>query len=408
MADETLFDNFRPPMTPALVVRRAALLHNLQVMQGFCDAAGVSLRAHGKMHKCSQLGRLQIELGAKGLCCQTVGEAEVYAKVGVRDLLVTAPVAPWGARRLAELASTGAEIAVVVDDEGQVERLSEAARAHGSRLRVVIDLDLGLHRAGAHPEDAGPLAKAIQRSGSLTYAGVQAYLGHLQHLADVDRRRTATQDALARLKDIIADLSVAGLAPEIVTGGGTGTYVTDLASGVFNELQAGSYAFMDVEYDDCGAPDGGPWPFRPALLVAASVVSARHKSHVTIDAGLKAFSVDGPPARPVRGAAPGSRWRSMGDEHGAIYHPLAGEALKRAGAQGGDPVAVLDADPAFPWPEDAPRVGDVVWLQPGHCDPTVNLYDALYVADEDGSAEVWPIDARRRNGDVSFSGSNQP
>jgi D-serine deaminase-like pyridoxal phosphate-dependent protein len=323
MTQEALFDNFKPPMTPALVVRRAALLHNLRTMQGFCDAAGVSLRAHGKMHKCSQLGRLQIELGAKGLCCQTVGEAEVYAKAGVRDLLVTAPVAPWGAKRLAELASDGAEIAVVVDDEGQIEQLSKAAHANGSRLRVVVDLDLGLHRAGADPADAITLAKAIQRSESLTYAGIQAYLGHLQHLADVDQRRAGTTSALVRLKDIVADLAVAGLAPEIVTGGGTGTYVTDLASGVFNELQAGSYAFMDVEYDDCGAPDGGAWPFQPALLVAASVVSARHKSHVTIDAGLKAFSVDGPPARPLHGAAPGSRWRSMGDEHGAIYHPLA-------------------------------------------------------------------------------------
>ena len=407
MADDGLFANFAPPMTPALVVRREALLHNLKTMQGFCDAAGVALRAHGKMHKCSRLGRLQVELGAKGLCCQSVGEAETYAAAGIRDLLVTAPIPPWGPQRLARIAKAGCDLAVVADDAGQIARLSAAASAAGVTLRVVIDLDLGLHRAGAAPEAALALARAAHEAPGLAYAGIQAYLGHLQHVPDIAERRAADEAAIARLKAVVAELTAAGLAPGIVTGGGTGTYVTDLASGVFNELQAGSYAFMDVEYDDCGAPGGGAWPFRPALLVAASVVSARHKSHVTIDAGLKAFSVDGPAARVIAGAAPGSRWRSMGDEHGAIFHPAAAEALKAAGAAGGDAIAVLDADPGVPWADDAPKAGDVVWLQPGHCDPTVNLYDALYVVDEDGSAELWPIDARRRNAEVQFAGSNR-
>ena len=405
MSEPDFFQRFRPPMTPALVVRREALLHNLKTMQGFCDAAGVALRAHGKMHKCATLGRLQVELGAKGLCCQTVGEAEAYARAGIRDLLVTAPVPPWGPTRLAQLAKSGTDIAAVADDLGQIERLSQAATAAGVTLRVVIDLDLGLHRAGAAPEEAVSLARVASTAPGLAYAGIQAYLGHLQHVPDIAQRRAADEAALVRLRAVVGELTAADLAPGIVTGGGTGTYVTDLASGVFNELQAGSYAFMDVEYDDCGAPDGGAWPFRAALLVAASVVSARHKSHVTIDAGLKAFSVDGPPARVIAGAALGSRWRSMGDEHGAIQHPAALEAMKRAG--GPDPVAALDADPAFAWPVDAPKAGDLVWLQPGHCDPSVNLYDALYVADEDGSAELWPIDARRRNSEVQFSESNR-
>ncbi|QUD89961.1 alanine racemase [Phenylobacterium montanum] len=394
MADD-FFTLARPPMTPALVVRREALLANLKAMQGFCDAAGVALRAHGKMHKCSTLGRLQVDLGAKGLCCQTVGEAETYAAAGIKDLLVTAPIPPWGPARLATLAKGGTDIACVADDAGQIERLSAAAVAAGITIRVVIDLDLGLHRAGAAPDQAVALARAASAAPGLSFAGIQAYLGHLQHLPDIAQRRAADEAALVRLKAVVTELTEAGLAPGIVTGGGTGTYVTDLASGVFNEIQAGSYAFMDVEYGDCGAPDGGEWPFRPALFVAASVVSARHKTHVSIDAGLKAFSVDGPAARVLAGAAPGSRWRSMGDEHGAIFHPSAPEAMKAAG--GPDPIGALDADPAFPWPADAPRSGDVVWLQPGHCDPTVNLYDALYVADEDGRIELWPVDARRRN-----------
>ena len=137
---------------------------------------------------------------------------------------------------------------------------------------------------------------------------------------------------------------------------------------MFTEIQAGSYAFMDVEYEDCGAPDGGPWPFGSSLFLAAEAVSANQPGHVTCDAGLKALSVDGPPAR-VESPA-GFRWRSMGDEHGAIIAPKGRE-------------------------RDLPAEGDIVWLQPGHCDPTVNLHDVLAVVAEDGTFEIWPIDARR-------------
>jgi D-serine deaminase-like pyridoxal phosphate-dependent protein len=225
---------------------------------------------------------------------------------------------------------------------------------------------------------------------------VQAYVGHLQHIADVPARIAANQATIKTLAGVVADLRAVGLPPGIITGGGTGTHTSDLASGVFTEIQAGSYAVMDAEYDDCGAPDGGDWPFQAALLLACSVVSARHRTHVTVDAGLKALSVDGPPARVVTGAPEGSVWRSMGDEHGAIFHPAALDALKAAGR---DPLAfaaAIDAaDKTLTAPDDAPKLGRVVWLQPGHCDPTVNLYDAFLVAEPDGSWTRWPIDARR-------------
>jgi len=180
-----------------------------------------------------------------------------------------------------------------------------------------------------------------------------------------------------------------------VTGGGTGTYQQDLAGGVFNEIQAGSYVFMDVEYEDCGAVDGQAWPFEQALFIAASVVSTRHKTHVVCDAGLKAHSVDGPPARVVAGAPQGARWRPMGDEHAAIFHPQMMGVLKAAGVDFAGAITAADEDAAIPWPADAPKVGDIVWLQPGHIDPTINLYDALLVVDEDGGFETWPVDARR-------------
>lgn len=386
--------DFRPPMTPALVVRRAVLEQNLATMQALCDAAGVRLRAHGKMHKCSSLGRRQVELGAVGLCCQTVGEAEVYAAAGVENLLVTSPPAPWGAARIAALAKAGTKIAVVADDVGQIDRLSAAATAADTIVGLVVDIDLGTHRTGVPPEQVLALARHANAAPGLLYRGVQAYLGHLQHMADLDQRRAACEATRQRLGGLVGELTEAGLAPELVTGGGTGTYAADLASGVFNEIQAGSYAFMDVEYEDCPSPDGGPWAFAPSLFLAASVVSARHKTHVVCDAGLKAHSVDGPPARVAAGAPQGARWRPMGDEHGAIFHPALTQALK-AGGDFDRSVAAIDADDSLAWPADAPRVGDLVWLQPGHIDPTVNLHDALYVVDELGGVEVWPVDARR-------------
>lgn len=385
------------PQTPLLVVDRAALDRNIAKMQALCDAAGVRLRAHGKTHKSSTLGRLIVDRGAVGLCCQTVGEAEAYVAGGIKDVLVTAPVPAWGPPRLATLAKTGATVGAVVDDEGQVDRLSDAAVAAGVTLDVVVDLDLGTHRAGVYPHEALPLARAIDAAPGLRFGGIQAYLGHLQHLDDGALRKSADEAAFATLKALVAELTQAGLPPPVVTGGGTGTHAFDLASGVFTELQAGSYAVMDVEYDACGAPGGGDWPFEPALFVASTVVSARHKSHVVCDAGFKAMSMDGPPARVVAGAAPGSLWRPMGDEHGMIAHPATFDVLK---ASGGTPlgfdtaVAGADADPARAWPADAPRVGEVVWLQPGHCDPTINLYDALHVWDGE-RLERWAVDGRR-------------
>jgi 3-hydroxy-D-aspartate aldolase len=379
-----------PPQTPALVIDRTALMRNMAAMQAACDAKGVRLRAHGKMHKCSMLAKLQVEQGAVGLCCQTVGEAEAYARAGIRNLLVSAPMPTWGPERIAALAkSTGATLSAVCDSAEQIERLGAAARAAGVEISALVDVNIGMHRVGCSVEEAPQLAARIDATEGLHYGGIQAYFGHLQHLAD--GRATANAEGTATLKALVKTLTIQGLAPSVVTGGGTGTYRLDLEAGVFTELQCGSYALMDAEYLDCGAPDGD-WPFEPALFIAASVVSAKHKSHVAVDVGLKASSFDVPP-RVVAGAAPGSLWRSMGDEHGAIAHPAFFAALG-----GGTDAATIDANDTFAWQPDAPKEGDTVWLVPGHCDPTINLYDAFFVTREDGGLDRWPIDARRVSG----------
>ena len=384
------------PATPALVILGEALERNLAAMQSRCNAAGAALRAHGKMHKCSTLAKRQMARGAVGVCAQTIGEAEVFAAAGIADVLITAPLALQSAARAARAAKK-TRLGAVADDPRQIAALGAAARTAGVVLDLMVDIDLGQHRSGCLPENVVALARLAASTEGLRYRGVQAYLGHLQHIADIPARKAANAAATVCLAKLVADLTEAGPTPEVVSGGGTGTHAYDLAGGVFTELQAGSYALMDVEYGDCGAPGGEPWPFETALLIAARVVSTVHKTHVVVDAGLKALSTDGPPARVAAGAAEGSLWRPMGDEHGAIFHPSALGALRDAGR---DPLAferaitAFDADPTKPRPDDAPKLGDLVWLQPGHCDPTVNLYDAVLVW-EGGAWTRWPIDARR-------------
>ena len=364
----------RVPRTPALVVRRAALEANLAAMQAACDAAGVKLRPHGKMAKCSRLSLRQQELGAVGVCCQTVGEAEAYAAAGVSDLLISAPVPPWGWPVLAQLAGQGVRVSAVVDSEAQI-----ALAPPG--ISLLVDVDGGQHRSGARFEDVPALVRAVLDVGH-HWGGLQCYVGTLQ--ADPGRG-PAHAALMARLRALVEALRADGMDPASVTGGGTGTAPLDLAAGVFTEIQAGSYALMDVAYGKAGAT------YETALLLAASVVSAQWKSHVTIDSGLKALSADGPPARILAGAPEGSRFFFQGDEHGGLLHPAAAEAMK---AQGLAAVEVLEADPAFARP-DWPADGSLVWLQPGHVDPTVNLHDALWIADEDGALERWAVDARR-------------
>jgi D-serine deaminase-like pyridoxal phosphate-dependent protein len=344
----------KPPITPALVVRRAVMLENLVAMQAACSARGVRLRAHGKMHKCSTLGLVQVQLGAVGLCCQTVGEAEAFVVGGISDVMVTAPVPPWGWARLAALAAC---VSAVVDSGAQALAASAAAVAAGGELAIFVDVDPGMGRAGVVPGAAAALAAQVRGLPGLRYAGIQAYCGHHQHMLP-DERAAAHAGWTARLAALVAELTAAGLAPGQVTGGGTGTAHMDLAASVYTELQAGSYALMDVEYGDLG-----DLPFAPALFLAASVVSANHASHVTCDAGHKALHPNGPGQRVVHPA--GSAYRSAGDEHGAIVPP------------------------------NGAAEGDLVWLQPGHVDPTVALHDAFFVADEDGRLERWAIDARR-------------
>ena len=357
--------------TPVLVLDVDALDRNIARMQQLAAASGVALRPHAKTHKSVDIAKRQLAAGAVGLCCAKIGEAAVLADGGITGLLITSPVAaPAAIARLAALALRAPGLMAVVDNVDVVTRLRDALAAAGAMLDVVIDIDPGFHRTGVpSPADAVALADAIARSASLTYRGVQFYCGTQQHIEGYAQRRAAIVERTDYLRTVIAALTDAGHQPGIVTGSGTGTHRIDLELGVFTELQAGSYVFMDKQYLDCDLANTPESPFETSLAVDARVVSANHAALVTIDAGFKSLSTDGGAAQIQRGAAPETGFMFMGDEHAALIGPDIGTKL---------------------------RPGDPVSLTVPHCDPTVNLYDFYHVVRGDTLVEIWPVSARGR------------
>ena len=352
--------------TPALIVDLDAFERNLDKMARFAATAGVRLRPHAKTHRCSEIARRQIARGAVGQCVQKVGEAEALAAGGVADILVSNQVVGEAKlRRLATLAERGA-VALCFDAAAPVEAASRAAAERGVRLGGLVEIEVGMERCGVPPGRAArDLALRIADAPGLRFEGLQAYHGSAQHLGSFAERRAAIERAVAAVRDTLEALDAAGLPCPTVGGAGTGTFRLEAASGVYTELQPGSYAFMDAEYagiaDENGAPNR---EFEHSLFVLAAVMSAAD-GRAVLDAGLKSYSAEkGLPW--VRGR-PGLEVASASDEHGKL--------LLGAG------------DPAF-------RLGDQVQLIPGHCDPTVNLHD-WYVGIRHGAVEaVWPVDAR--------------
>jgi len=358
--------------TPALMLDLEIAEENIHAMMEHCQQTGQKLRPHGKSHKCSALAKKQLEAGAVGVCCATLREAEAMTTAGVKGVLVTSPIAgPAKIDRLIQLNSQAEGFLAVVDNPTTVALLSQAQRQQDPKktLGLLVDLDIGTHRTGTSGGvEARALAMLIEKSDNLAFYGIQAYAGHLQHIDDYAQRFEAMKVQAALLSVLVADLRSDGLQPQIVTGGGTGTYDIDHRFDVFTELQAGSYLFMDVQYNTVQLNDRGTHPFRPSLTVLATVVSAVHDTHSVIDAGLKSFATDGPAPDLIDGAPTGSTYKFMGDEHGAIvYSSGTNETL---------------------------TVGTMVSCMVPHCDPTVNLYDNYHCVREDALVEIIPIDGR--------------
>jgi len=355
--------------TPALVVDLDAFERNLDLMANAVRGAGVALRPHAKSHKCPDIAHAQIGRGAVGICCQKVGEAEAFVAAGIRDVLVTNEIV--GAAKLARLAALArkATVGVLADDAANVRHIGAAARAAGASIDVLVEIDVGAHRCGTAPgRPAVAVAKTIARTPGLGFRGIHAYHGAAQHLRAPEERRAAIARASGLAAETRAAIEAAGVACPTVTGAGTGTWQHERDSGVYTEIQPGSYVFMDADYaKNALAPD--QHHFEQSLFVLASVMSAPVRERAVVDAGLKAFAFDsGPPL--VYGAA-GLTYAKASDEHGVID-------------------VAADARP--------PLIGDRLWLVPGHCDPTVNLYDWIVGVRGTRVECLWPVAARGASG----------
>jgi D-serine deaminase-like pyridoxal phosphate-dependent protein len=354
--------------TPALVLDMDAFDRNVAVMAARTTEAGLALRPHAKSHKSAALARRQLDAGAVGVCCAKLGEAEALVAGGVGAVLVTSPlVDPSLIDRLAAVAKDSDELWLAADSAEAIDLAARAAGVAGSPIGIVVDVDVGLGRTGvAHAAMAADLATRVAGADVLFLAGVQGYGGAWQHIVGRDERRRQMEKGLARLTEAVTAIEASGQAVVTRTGGGTGTVVIDAELGVLNDVQPGSYVFMDRQYLDAlgDDPEGR---YEPSLFVQSQVISANHDRWVTLDAGLKAFATDaGPPA--VRPGVNHGTYAFFGDEHGLLNRGVA-----------------LTYQP-----------GDRVELLPPHCDPTVDRYDLYHVVRGDVLVDLLAIDARGR------------
>jgi 3-hydroxy-D-aspartate aldolase len=352
--------------TPSLIVDLDAFERNVEKMGKFCKDGGIRHRAHAKTHKSADIALYQMEHGgACGVCCQKVSEAEAIVAGGVTDVLVSNQVVdPKKIDRLAQLAGK-ARTLVCVDDLGNIDDLSAATQNHGTTLECLVEIDCGAGRCGVQwGEPVVGLAKKIAAAPGLTFSGIQAYQGAAQHVHDFEERKAKIEIAITQVADTIAMLKAEGLECDIVGGAGTGSYYFEGASGVYNEMQCGSYIFMDADYQRV-LDAGGEFisEFENALFIYTSVMSHTKTDKAICDAGLKAQSVDS--GLPVIFGRNDVEYIKCSDEHGVIS----------------DPDNVL-------------KLNDKLKLVPGHCDPTCNVYD-WYVGVRDGKVEcLWPVTAR--------------
>ena len=355
--------------TPALLLDLAAFERNLDCLQALTTAAGVALRPHAKAHKCPAIALAQRQRGAVGICCQKVSEALPFLQAGITDIHISnQTVGPAKAGLLAQLALHG-RFSVCIDHASQVAALAQATAAIGSRLDVFVEINIGQDRCGVADAPAVlRLLDALAPHGQLRFKGLQAYHGGVQHVRGHAQRRDAAQRAAARTADLVAALAHAGVACASVTGGGSGSVEFDLASGIYTEVQPGSYVFMDGDY---GRNEyGDALRFEQSLFIASTVMSVGSGDRIVLDAGLKSIAVDsGLPGIWQNGAASAAlTYAAANDEHGIVRTRAPGDAH--------------------------PALGSQLLLVPGHCDPTLNLHDQL-VCVRDGRVEsLWPIAAR--------------
>ncbi|MFZ9036019.1 MAG: DSD1 family PLP-dependent enzyme [Francisellaceae bacterium] len=350
--------------TPALVLDKQKLISNIKTMQAYADQHGKAVRPHAKTHKCSQIAKLQRQYGSIGICTTKVSEALVLAEKGISGILITSPVVTaQKLNRLASILKMKADTMVVSDSADNLKALNQLAKEHSIKgIGVIIDIDAGIGRTGVDVDQTVDLAIQAHKLTFLELKGIQCYAGHIQHITGADEREKVSQSILQVAGAIKAEIErKTGLKNLIQTGSGTGTYEMDCNIDSVTEIQPGSYTVMDKEYFDVAYTQAH---FAPAMTMLSSVISANHDTHVTVDAGLKALYQTATLPKVVHPEGLKYDWAGFGDEHGKIM----GKRL--------------------------PKCGEVIELIVAHCDPTINLFDKIYITENDIVVDIWDIDLR--------------
>ena len=359
--------------TPSLLVDLDVMEENLGKMQNFATQNRVNLRPHTKAHKVPEIALQQIRRGAKGICVAKLGEAEVMLKGGVSDILITTPIANLQKiQRLITIRKQypDARVIQVIDDKKHAELINDAAMEAHVSVDLLIEVESGQQRCGVEPgTELLPLIKVINALPNVRYIGIQAYSGHLQHVKSFQERKLLARAAVEPVFSFIQNhLTNPELRPEIVSGGGSGTY--NMYEGLpFTELQAGSYLFMDWAYHTVEAANGDPIysDFGCALKVWTTVISHPKRNRAIVDAGMKCLSVDS--GMPVVEGYSDIVYTTGGDEHGILS------------LNGNKPLSI----------------GDKLAIIPSHCDTTLGQFSMLYGV-RNGLVETqWCIQGRGRS-----------
>jgi len=340
-------------VTPALMLDLPAARRNIDKMARRLEGQPARIRPHIKVHKSPELARMQVEAGAIGLSTATVWEAVVLVRSGLDSIFIVNTVA--GPQKLAAIAALArdADVMVAVDEIGNAAEIAKAARAAGSSVGVLIEVDTGMDRAGVDTtEEAITLGKKLLDLKGVRMLGVTGYEGHCSLTPEEELRAQKQRKAMSFLTQTAHELTAHGIPCPIVSAGGTATWNLTAADPNVTEIQAGSYVVMDNFH---GAMVGD---FEKALTVATTVIS-RPSDRVIVDAGNKSL---GAPALSTIAGHNNEGFR-FDEEHGVF-------------------VAL---------PDEKLRVGDVVELVPGYAPGTVNWYDAYHVVEGDRVVDIWPV-----------------
>ena len=351
--------------TPVLVIDKEKLLHNIKAMQSFARSRNINLRPHAKTHKCSHIAKLQIEAGCIGICVTKVSEAYELAKNNIKGILITSPIASDNKMQmLIDVLKIAPDTILVIDNIDTANRLNKLLIQNNKTLNALLDIDGGNARTGVGFDQAIITARAINNLSNINFRGIQCYSGHIQHIKNIIQRGKVSTEILHKAGKIKQALIAEGIDCRMQTGSGTGTFSIDATVEAVTEIQPGSYTVMDQEYSEI---EFGEIRFLNAMTMLCSVISANHKTHITVDAGTKAmYKVD---TKPHIISHPHLiyDWAGFGDEHAKITS--------------------IDHT-------KLPGLGEVIELVVGHCDPTINLFDKFFVTENDIVIDCWNIDLR--------------